>query len=336
MENQREIQLKAWCEAVTGYAQGPLQPVSGDASFRRYFRGSDGQRSVIAVDAPPPQERLDIFVAVAEAYRAEGVPVPEIIAEHRGKGFMLLSDLGSTLLLSKLQRDNARELYRQAIDLLPGIMTVVKTAEGPLPAYDEALLQRELALFKDWLLERHLGLELSPTEEQLWEDFCELMVNNAQEQPQVGVHRDYHSRNLMVLNDGSLAAIDFQDAVLGPVTYDLVSLLRDCYVAWPTELVQELAEYTRRLLQENNQLARTVSAEQWQRWFDLMGIQRHTKAAGIFARLCHRDGKDGYLNDVPRTLNYLVEVAAAYPELAQYHSWLNERVLPAWQQQSST
>lgn len=336
MENQREIQLKAWCEAVTGYAQGPLQPVSGDASFRRYFRGSDGRQSVIAVDAPPEQEPLDIFVAVAEAYRAEGVPVPEIIAEHRGKGFMLLSDLGSTLLLSKLQQENARAVYRQAIDLLPGIMVVTKTAAGALPDYDEALLQRELALFKDWLLERHLGLELSPAEDQLWADFCALMVANAQEQPQVGVHRDFHSRNLMVLDDGSLATIDFQDAVCGPVTYDLVSLLRDCYVAWPTELVQELAEYARTLLQEHNQLARTISASQWQRWFDLMGMQRHTKAAGIFARLCHRDGKDGYLNDVPRTLNYLTEVAANYPELADYQAWLNDKVLPAWQQRSGT
>lgn len=332
MENQREVELKAWVETATGYTQGPLQTVSGDASFRRYFRGTDGNQSVIAVDAPPQQEPIKPFVEVAEAYAAAGVPVPEVLAVNEKRGFMLLSDLGSTLLLSKLSEHNMQAYYQQALQLLPNIMRVTRTAGGPLPAYDEALLRRELALFSDWLLARHLGLELSEAELQLWASFCQLMVDNALAQPQVGVHRDYHARNIMVLDDESLATIDFQDAVCGPISYDVVSLLRDCYVAWPREQVEQLAQYARQLLQAEQLLPAQLSAQQWQHQFDWMGLQRHTKAAGIFARLYHRDGKDGYLNDIPRTLRYLQQVASLYPQLADYHDWLVTRVLPAWQQ----
>lgn len=335
MENQREVELKAWCEAVTGHAQGPLQPVSGDASFRRYFRGSDGLQSVIAVDAPPEREPLGPFIAVAEAYQQAGIRVPELLAVDEHKGFMLLTDLGATLLLTKLNDRSARAYYEQAIRELVAIMQVTETAMGPLPAYDEALLQRELTLFHDWLLEQHLHLELSPDEQQLWQTTCRLLIDNALAQPVVGVHRDYHSRNLMVQDNDGLAVIDFQDAVRGPLTYDLVSLLRDCYVAWPAELIDELVTFSYELLREHNLLAAQVELNQFRRWFDWMGIQRHTKAAGIFARLCHRDGKDGYLNDIPRTLNYLVEVSERSPELADYHQWLVDRVLPAWQARSA-
>jgi len=329
VENQREIQLKAWCEAVTGYRQGPLQPVSGDASFRRYFRGSDGIRSVIAVDAPPAQEPIDTFIAVAQAYQGAKVPVPEVIAAHKEKGFMLLTDLGSTLLISKLQQATAATYYREAIALLPQIMTVTDTEMGPLPPYDRALLERELALFKDWLLEQHLGLELSADELALWDRFCALMVDNALGQPTVGVHRDYHARNIMVLAQDRLATIDFQDAVQGPITYDLVSLLRDCYVMWPRKMVNDLAAETYQLMVDKKLLSAEISLAQWLHWFDWMGLQRHTKAAGIFARLYLRDGKDGYLNDIPRTVQYLVDVAAGYPELADYHQFLQSRVVPA-------
>ena len=325
----RELALQAWCEAQTGYQQERLEVVSGDASFRRYFRTTDGKRSLIAVDAPPPQEALQPFIAIATCYAQAGVPVPDVIAADHQQGFMLLSDLGSTLLLSELNDHSMIYWYQRALADLPAIMAVTRTDLGDLPAYDEALLRRELSLFPDWLLQRHLGLTLRDSEQQLWQQFTDRMVANALAQPQVGVHRDYHARNMMVVGAQQLAYIDFQDAVVGPITYDAVSLLRDCYVRWPTQKVYQLSEYLRQHLQQQQRLSLQVSAEQWRHWFDWMGLQRHSKAAGIFARLYHRDGKAGYLADIPRTLSYLVDVSADYPELRDYHQWLQERVLPA-------
>tara|TARA_R110002020_G_scaffold338186_2_gene553561 strand:+ start:1366 stop:2370 length:1005 start_codon:yes stop_codon:yes gene_type:complete len=332
VNEQREIQLQAWCEAVTGYRQQRLQPVSGDASFRRYFRTSDGHRSLIAVDAPPPQESLQPFIAIAQAYAEQGVNVPEVIAADEKQGFMLLSDLGSTLLLSELTEASMSGWYRQALADLTAIMRVQNTELGSLPNYDEALLRRELDLFHDWLVGTHLGLSLSHEEKAMWANFCDTLTANALEQPQVGVHRDYHARNIMVQAHQKLAYIDFQDAVRGPITYDAVSLLRDCYVRWPHDLVQQLSHDLYNQLQHQQLLPVAVSVEQWQRWFDLMGLQRHTKAAGIFARLYHRDGKTGYLQDIPRTVDYLYDIAGFYPEFNDYRHWLAERVQPALQE----
>lgn len=330
MEDKRELDLKAWCEAQTGIAQPQLEVVSGDASFRRYYRATDGRQSLIAVDCPPGKEDMTPFIAVADAYQQAGVRVPAILAVDKQNGFMLQSDFGHILLLSKLHPRNARNYYKHALSILPEIMSVTSTKMGVLPDYDEALLQRELALFKDWLLNTHLAVSWNAEDESIWSSFCQQMVANALNQPQVGVHRDYHSRNLMVLDDETLGVIDFQDAVRGPITYDAVSLLRDCYVDWPDEWVAELAEQLRQQLIEQQQLAATIDQQQWRRWFDWMGLQRHTKAAGIFARLAHRDNKPGYLKDVPRTLNYLMQVSGNYPQLADYHQWLQQRVIPAW------
>ncbi|CAI8152945.1 MAG: Uncharacterised protein [Pseudidiomarina mangrovi] len=332
----RELALQAWCEAQTGHRQERLEPVSGDASFRRYFRTSDGQRSLIAVDAPPPQEALQPFIAIAESYAEAGVNVPQVIAADEQQGFMLLTDLGSTLLLGELHEHSMSHWYQRALTDLAAVMSVTDTRLGQLPAYDEALLRRELSLFPDWLLQRHLGLQLSSAEQKLWQQFTEVMVNNALQQPQVGVHRDYHARNMMVIGPQQLAYIDFQDAVVGPITYDAVSLLRDCYVRWPQTQVQQLAEFLRQQLQQQRLLSTDVSAEQWQRWFDFMGLQRHSKAAGIFARLYHRDGKPGYLPDIPRTVSYLVDISAGYAELQPYHQWLQNKVLSALAQASDS
>jgi len=329
VENLRERALLGWCEAVTGHAQAALQPVSGDASFRRYFRASDGRQSVIAVDAPPNAEPLRPFVQIAEAYAAQGINVPEVFAFDEAKGFMLLSDLGSTLLLSKLSEQNATLYYQQAIKILPDIMRVTRVNDQPLPAYDEALLRREMALCSEWLFDQHLGITLTPAEQQLWQRTTDYLCQQALQQPQVGVHRDYHSRNLMVCDDGRLGVIDFQDAVRGPITYDLVSLVRDCYVAWPAARVTEWITFAYDELRRTEQLAATVSLAEFTQWADCMGAQRHLKAAGIFARLYHRDGKDGYLNDIPRTLNYIVTVARANPPLAEFGTWLAQRVIPA-------
>jgi len=333
LEDKRELALQAWCELQTGVTQPTLEVVSGDASFRRYFRATNGRESLIAVDCPPDKEPMEPFLAVAEAYRDAGVTVPEVVATDTEHGFMLQSDFGQILLLSKLHERNARQFYGDALAALPHIMDVTKTRLGALPKFDQALLERELGLFKDWLLGTHLKVEWQPDDERIWTRFCDIMINNALAQPQVGVHRDYHSRNLMLLNDDRIGIIDFQDAVVGPITYDAVSLLRDCYIEWPDELVDELSNTLRQRLIDSNRLAAQTDEAQWQQWFDLMGMQRHTKAAGIFARLAHRDKKPGYLQDVPRTLGYLERISQRYTDLNEYNVWLNERVLPAWEQQ---
>lgn len=332
MNEQRELKLQAWCEAVTGYHQQQLQPVSGDASFRRYFRCSDGRRSLIAVDAPPPQESLQPFMAIAQAYAEAGVAVPVVIAADEIQGFMLLSDLGSTLLLSELTEATMSDWYRKALLDLSDLMAVTRTDLGELPLYDKALLRREIDLFHDWLVVEHLGLSLTSEQQAMWQRVGEVLIENALEQPQVGVHRDFHARNIMVQANGSLAYIDFQDAVQGPITYDAVSLLRDCYVRWPQQQVVELSLELFERLREQQLVAATVDKSQWQRWFDLMGMQRHTKAAGIFARLYHRDGKSGYLQDIPRTVGYLYDIAGLYPEFADYRRWLAEHIQPALQE----
>lgn len=328
MEDQREIALRAWCEAQTGTTQPQLEVVSGDASFRRYFRATDGKRSLIAVDCPPEKENMQPFVDVAEAYRDAGVTVPELIAVHPQKGFMLQQDFGETLLLSKLNARSMQAFYQQALAALPNIMRVTRTATGNLEHYDAALLTREMRLFSEWLLAAHLQQPLELREERLWNEVQQRLLDNALEQPQVGVHRDYHSRNLMVLANDELGIIDFQDAVIGPITYDAVSLLRDCYVQWSAQDIDTLAQNFRELLQQQQLLSAAIDAQTWQRWFDLMGMQRHLKAAGIFARLAYRDGKQGYLQDVPRTLGYLISISQRYPEFTEFSDWLAQRVLP--------
>lgn len=305
--------------------------LAGDASFRKYYRVTGqlecgGQATQVLVDAPPP-ESLEPFVSVALAYAQQQAPVPEVLATDAEQGIMLLEDLGDTLLLQTDQRPYDR--YVQAIELLPKVMATTTTRLGPLPPYDRALLERENALFTDWLLARHLGIELSKAEQTMWQNFNDALVSNALMQPQAGVHRDYHSRNIMVRADQELVLIDFQDAVMGPVTYDLVSLLRDCYVRWPDDFVESLLAYAHELLRDTGYIPAMTTLPEFTQWFDWMGLQRHTKASGIFARLYHRDGKQGYLNDIPLTLQYIIDISARYESLRPYSQWLEERIQPA-------
>lgn len=325
---ERELKLEAWIEAQSALKEPKLETLAGDASFRRYYRVTSAatEQTEVLVDAPPP-ESLEPFHSVALAYESVGLAVPEVIAADEALGVMLLEDLGDTLLLQTDQP--AYDRYIQAIDLLPLVMRVQQTRLGVLPNYDTALLERENNLFPDWLLTKHLGLELSSDEKALWLNFTKVINSNALQQPQVGVHRDYHSRNIMVRSNGSLALIDFQDAVRGPITYDLVSLLRDCYVSWPEDFVEGLIGYAYDLFLEHELMANSVSLADFRRWFDLMGLQRHTKASGIFARLYHRDGKPGYLNDIPQTVRYIAQVAVYYDELREYGRWIEKRILPA-------
>jgi aminoglycoside/choline kinase family phosphotransferase len=320
--------LAEWLSDQTGAPDVKLETVSGDASFRRYFRFYHQGRALIAVDAPPAQEDSLPFVNIARAYLVAGIRVPRLYHLDLQHGFMCLEDFGDNLLLAQLNEQTATAFYTAALSVLPEVMQVTNVAGHPLPPFDKALLQREIDLFTNWLLERHLQLSLSEKETQILNNVFTQLIDNALAQPQVGVHRDYHSRNLMVLENGELGIIDFQDAVVGPITYDAVSLLRDCYIQWPDDFVYSSLEDFRNQLVEDN-LLRQVDEHQFRRWFDLMGMQRHIKASGIFCRLNYRDGKSGYLADVPRTVGYIAAVGRQYEAFLPFVAFLEQRVLPA-------
>jgi len=325
----RLAELRSWAETIGAISGADLTPASGDASFRRYFRFQKGAESFIVMDAPPGKEDCLPFLRVAGYLEAMQLNAPRIIEADLDKGFLLLTDLGSTQYLDKLHEDHASAgaLYDDALAALLVMQSRGGAFQAHLPPYDEALLRFELSLFHDWLCGTHLEMDFSNDDEIAWQSLCELLVGNALDQPQVFVHRDYHSRNLMVTSGSNPGILDFQDAVEGPLTYDLVSLLKDCYIKWPPEHVRQwVSEYYSQL---DGTLTNSIDEAQFLRYFDLMGVQRHLKAAGIFARLNHRDGKPGYLQDVPRTLSYIVDLSPRYVELGFLAELINERCLPA-------
>lgn len=326
--DERLDQLTTWVRQFDGFANAEPTPASGDASFRRYFR-VHGDATCIVMDAPPPQEDCHSFVEIAGFLEQMGLNSPRILEADVDRGFLLLSDLGSVQYLDEIATGtgSADKLYAGALDALLKIQANGVQYQGKLPPYDEKLLRFELSLFHDWLCETHLGIQFSGAEEAGWADCCNALVSNALEQHKVFVHRDYHSRNLMVAGENDPGILDFQDAVEGPLTYDLVSLLKDCYVKRSAgEINRHVMYFFDRL---PNGHKNGLRADQFIRAFDLMGAQRHLKAAGIFARLLHRDGKSGYLQDVPRTLSYIIDIAPQYDELAFLGSLIAERVLPA-------
>ena len=332
-EDPRLDLLRHWLEQGLGWHEVQLAPASADASFRRYFRvaGRD-HGTVVAMDAPPDKEDVGPYLKVAGMLADIGVHAPRVLARNAEDGFLLLTDLGSLTYLADLAADAGRAdaLYRDALRALVRIQAGGARYAPDLPPYDERLLRFEMSLFTDWLLGRHLSLDLSPAESAALAKAIDTLVANSLEQPQVFVHRDYHSRNLMVCPDANPGILDFQDAMHGALTYDLVSLLRDCYVAWPQERVVRWAlDFRRQLLAEG--LPAGDDDAQFLRWFDLMGLQRHLKASGIFARLWHRDGKPGYLPDVPRTLGYIVQACSSHAEFRDLGTLVSERVLPAVQ-----
>ena len=308
-------------------------PASIDASFRRYFRlqGADG--SFIVMDAPPDKEDSVPFVRVAGFLEAMNLNAPRIVEASMEQGFLLLTDLGTRQYLQELLQDESRapKLYRDAIDALLVMQKNGTAFQSQLPPYDENLLRFELSLFHDWLCGTHLGIDFDDAAEREWQMLCDRLVANALDQPQVFVHRDYHSRNLMVMDEDNPGILDFQDAVEGPLTYDLVSLLKDCYVKWPADRIWQWAlDFYNGC---NPSLQEQIPEGQFRRYFELMGVQRHIKAAGIFCRLNHRDGKDGYLKDIPRTLSYIVDVAPRYEELAFLIDLVENKVLPGLEAQ---
>ena len=319
--DQRFQALIDWLENTLCLEVQHIEAASSDASFRRYFRVKHNQGQHVVMDAPPEREATEPFMRVAALFKTV-MHVPEIYSSNSQQGFLLLEDLGNTSLLGCLTAETVDGFYHEACANLFNLQTKLTRHHCQLPEYDAVLLTRELDIFNDWFLEKHCHLVLPFT---IKNDLYQVLIDSALAQPQVCVHRDYHSRNLMVLADGSLAIIDFQDAVIGPICYDLVSLLRDCYIRWPSAKVAAWAEnYYQQLLSAK---MLHVDFIEFKRWFDLMGLQRHLKAIGIFARLHLRDNKSNYLADIPRTLRYIFEVSALYPELETFNDFINKQLI---------
>lgn len=305
-----------------------LTAISGDASFRRYFRVTYQGKSYVLMDSPPTLEDGQRFVAVQQAFLHAGLRVPLILQQDLAAGLLLLEDLGDQLLLDVLSTETAYGWYQQALSELVKVRTITVTPQGPLPLFDRAFLLREMQLFIDWFVKIHLSLELANDELAMLIQLFDFLAEAALEQPQAGMHRDYHARNLMVIADQQLAVIDFQDIVIGPVSYDAVSLLKDCYKRWPDEFVVQQRDEFFRQLQQSTVLDATWTCERFAKSFDLMGLQRHIKVCGIFSRLFHRDGKAGYLADLPRVLDYIIDTAAQYTECRAFCELLRHKIQP--------
>lgn len=339
LKNDARLSLiQSWLTRDLGWRIGRLSVASADASFRRYFRVSRGDvdpaawgpkaDTLIVMDAPPGKEDIAPYIKVSTLLEQAGAHVPHIHASDARRGFIVMEDLGDTQYLSLLRTGRGVDkLYGEALTTLANIQVRGLRAAQQLEPYDRGPLERELLLMPEWFLGKHLGLELTPEERALLTVTFEFLINEALLQPQVFVHRDFHSRNLMVLPKGGPGVIDFQDALRGPIGYDLVSLLKDCYISWSRERVERWVRGYRRVL--GNLGANVGDSEyQFMRWFDLIGVQRHVKVLGIFARLWHRDGKIGYLADLPLVLDYVLDACRRYPELVEFGRWLEWRVAP--------
>jgi N-acetylmuramate 1-kinase len=355
--------LKDWLSRDLGLRPERVEPASADASFRRYFRAFHNGSTFIVMDAPPGKEDVRPYLKVTRLLESLGAHVPHVHEADIERGLLLLEDLGGTHYLSRLNAgDDPERLYGDALRVLADIQVRGEDAAAELPPYDREVLARELALLPEWFLGKHLALELSTTDTEMIAAAFEFLIAAALAQPAVFVHRDYHSRNLMVIDDraaggpvpgGPMAGVrvsggrspgapngngrnpgvlDFQDALRGPIGYDLVSVLKDCYISWPRERVVGWVSGYRALLRSQGgdggrRLAGGDDAE-FLRWFDLIGVQRHIKVLGIFARLWYRDGKAGYLNDLPLTLDYVRDACARYAELGDLARFLEQRVVP--------
>jgi len=309
--DDRHSALDAWLKNVLQHSEFKLTTASADASFRRYFRVHLADKTLIAMDAPPPHENCEPFVRIARLFADAGMHVPEVIAQDLAQGFLLLSDLGDVTYLSQLNDTTAPALYHDANSAL--IRLQVASKPGVLPDYDEALLTREMQLLPDWYIAKHLNVTLDDRQQEVLQKTFALLNRNILSQGQVYVHRDYHSRNLMVCEDNP-GVLDFQDAVFGAITYDVVSLLRDAYISWDEEMIIDwLVRYWQAAKKQNLPVPEDFS--EFYRDFEYMGAQRHIKVLGIFARLYHRDGKQGYLKDMPLVMHYLRRVCERYIEL---------------------
>lgn len=317
----RENALKNWISAIEMDASR-LVPLAGDASFRRYFRLHSQEKTYIAVDIPPEKESFLPFITIGNELQQHNIRTPSIYAQNEKEGFLLIEDFGDQLLLDALTPDSEGTLYQQAID------TLIKIQSCPLretlPLFDKAVMQKELLLFRDWYLEKHLQIPLKNHEKNLLTETFEWLTSSISLEPLVFIHRDYHSRNIMLFQDPNhrLGIIDFQDAAKGPLVYDLVSLIKDCYIQWPKEIVMKWFLY----FYDQSDIAKNWSLPFFLKQAELCSLQRHIKVLGIFARLCHRDGKERYLNDIPLVWNYVMAATEEIPELRPFYEFL--RTLP--------
>lgn len=327
IHDSRFKQLSTWVSQY--YPQASIEVASADASFRRYFRvytnaNSDTNtadnyqqpaNSLIAMDAPPDKEDCAPFIDVTQRLLSAGVHAPQIYQQDLAQGFLLLEDLGGQDYLDHLTQDSADLMY---IEAMQALVKIQQADTQGLPEYDADFLLQEMLYMPEWFLRTHLNIQPTPVQTQSIQQCFEHIVGKVLEQPQVFVHRDYHSRNLMLTDINNPGVIDYQDAMLGPITYDLVSLLRDCYIQWPNEQVEAWVLQFKKMLEreqlENEQQLPIIEPQTFIEWFDVMGLQRHIKVLGIFARLNHRDGKPNYLNDLPLTLHYTLQIAQKYPE----------------------
>jgi len=321
-----------WVSGSLGLQPQRMEPASSDASFRRYFRlfaaHASGDRTFIVMDAPPGKEDVRPYLNVSRLLERVGVHVPHVYEADIERGLLLLEDLGSTPYLARLNAgDDPESLYGDALRTLADMQVRGMDAAAELPSYDRAVLLREMELMPEWFIARHLGLTASPADRAVITAAFEFLIGEALRQPRVLVHRDYHSRNLMVTRERNPGVIDFQDALCGPVGYDLVSLLKDCYIAWPRDRVERwVRDYRAMLVARGGQGG--ADEREFLRWFDLIGVQRHIKVLGIFARLWYRDGKPGYLRDLPLTLDYVRDTCRRYPELTEFSRLVEQQFVP--------
>jgi aminoglycoside/choline kinase family phosphotransferase len=302
--------------AALGDSSLTLEPASSDASFRSYWRTHHASRSWIVMDSPPVQEDPRPWLKIGQQLAAAGLHVPTVHAQDLEQGFLLIEDLGTRLYLNELNDSNADALYGDAMDAL--LLMQTRMAHRDLPPFDRDVLVRGLEVMPEWFLGRHLDHTPACDEWDVLEAAFNVIIDNAQEQPHCFVHRDYHSRNLLVVEQNNPGIIDFQGALSGPITYDLASLLRDAYIVWPRERVDTWVDSYRQRLLHAGVIDDTVDSKRFLRWFDLTGLHRHVRVLGQFYRLWYRDGKPGYLADVPRVYHYVVSVARSYPELADF------------------
>jgi aminoglycoside/choline kinase family phosphotransferase len=316
--NQRLEQLSTWLTAHLG--EHDLAPLAGDASFRRYFRAKKGNETFVIMDAPPERENCKPFIQVAELLRQASLSVPHILAQDLNQGFLLLSDLGDRLLLPHLSEQTADHLYHNALKALIRLQQI-PASTSQLPQFDTAFMQQELQRVQEWYLPFVLNKSLNDTEKTVLTETFNFIINEVNRVPTAIIHRDYHSRNLFDLTHQDTGIIDFQDAMIGPVTYDVISLLRDCYIRWPEPQVQAgLLAYRNMALSAG--VLPCCTEREFLRFCDMTSLQRHLKVVGIFARLHQRDGKSSYLRDIPRVLEYIATVTVRYPELnAFWNLW---------------
>ncbi len=317
---QRQQQLTDWLHGLFPDEKFVLAPASADASFRRYFRATFADRALIVMDAPPQHEDCRPFLHVAKLFEGAGAHVPHVYAQDLEQGFLLLSDLGNTTYLQALAPDNARQLYDAATDTL--IRIQLASRDNELPPYDEALLLREMRLFPEWYIAKHLNVTLSDAQSAKLETVFARIIANNLAQPRVYVHRDYHSRNLMV-SEPLPGILDFQDAVYGPITYDLASLFKDAYIHWEeAQVIDWLVRYWEKARKAGLPVHNDFS--EFYRDYEWMAVQRHLKVLGIFVRLYHRDGKSSYLKDMPLVFEYLYKACARYVDLKPMQVLLEE------------